>query len=78
MINVESTTNFIAWVLQIIVLPIISTNLYIHLLFCLSASITFFSTSFCNIFVIKVVVVLAFSHTQKKKKKINRNPTNHY
>ena len=33
MINVENTTNFIAWVLQIIVLPIIRTNLYIHLLF---------------------------------------------
>ena len=36
MINVENTTNFIAWVLQIIVLPIIRTNLYIHLLFCCS------------------------------------------
>ena len=68
MINVEYTKIFIAWVSQIIVLPIIRTNLYIHLLFCLSASITLFSTSFCNIFVIKVVVVLAFSHAQKKKK----------
>ena len=32
--NTENTTNFIAWILQIVVQSIIRTNLYIHLLCC--------------------------------------------
>ena len=67
LINAENTTNLIIWVLKIVVLPIIRTNLYIHLLCCWSATNYILSTSFCTIFVIKVIVVLAFSKKSKWK-----------